>query len=118
MEAPKCSMCGNNHWSSEPHKWTDTDTAYIRAVKELKPKERVHKLAKKVEEIVKSVHNSTKEAKDSPKSVHNVKNEVDVCTQLREVSIRKLRANLSSELRDLPFKIVKSGKVIAIVSGG
>ena len=32
---------------------------------------------------------------------------------MRKVSIRELRANLAKELNDLPFAIVKRGKVIA-----
>jgi len=109
MKAPKCLQCGYNHWSSEPHKWPDTDTGHIRGVKEFKPKERVHKLVKK---IVKSVHNPTKSVDVATKSVHNVK---DVCTQIREVSIRQFRSNMATELKSLPFRIIKNGRVIAVV---
>ena len=56
-----------------------------------------------------SVHKSEKVA---TKRVHKD----DKCTQVREVGIRKLRANLSGELKDLPFRIVSRGKVIGVVS--
>ena len=31
------------------------------------------------------------------------------------VGIRKLRANLSMELKEMPFKITRNGKVVAVV---
>ena len=34
---------------------------------------------------------------------------------MRTVNIRKLRANLARELKNLPFKITRLGKVIAVV---
>ena len=98
MKSPKCRLCGENHWANEDHKWPDTDTAHIRNAVEFKPKKSVHNSIKPTDVVTKSVHNDDK-----------------VCTQIREVSIRKLRANLSTELKTLPFNIIKNGKVIATV---
>jgi len=97
MKAPKCRLCGENHWGNESHKWSTG----------ISPKD----------VATQGVHNSTKKVKPSPKRVHNVEIKDEVCTQVREVSIRQFRGNMASELRDLPFRIVKNGKVIAIVSG-
>jgi len=53
----------------------------------------------------------------------NIKNGLTECTQwgrvlyMREVSIRKFRKNMAKELKVLPFKITKNGRVIAIVRG-
>lgn len=85
MKAPKCRLCGAHHWSSEPHKF------------EIEP-ENVPTLKKK---ILSCVHNE-----DKPKSV---------CTQLREVSIRRFRSNMATELNNLPLSLVKNGKVVAII---
>jgi hypothetical protein len=34
---------------------------------------------------------------------------------MRQVSIRNLRANLSKELNNLPFEVIKHGKVVGIM---
>lgn len=88
MKAPMCRSCNSSHWSSEPHKWPDTNTAHIRDAEKFIPTKRVHK----------------------------TKEETKVCTQIRKVSIRQLRANLAKELNDLPFDIIKNGKVIGRVN--
>lgn len=36
---------------------------------------------------------------------------------MRQVTLKNIRANLTKELKDLPFEITKNGQVVAIVSG-
>jgi len=86
MKAPKCRLCGSSHWSGEPHKWLEADIT-----KESKPTKRVH--------------NAPKECVHSPKEVYTI----------REVSIRQFRSKMAAELKDLPFNLVRSGKVVAVV---
>ena len=92
--APKCMVCGGNHWLRDPHKWADTDTAHIRGAKEFKPKDIVATLKKKVATIT-----------DTPKNVATI----------RQVSIRQLNSNISKHFSNLPFDVTKNGKVIARV---
>jgi len=92
--APKCIVCGSNHWLREPHKWPDTDTAHIRDAKEFKPKDIVATLKKKVATIA-----------SKPKNVATI----------RQVSIRELNNNISKHFSNLPFEVTKNGKVIARV---
>jgi len=62
----------------------------------------------------------TEKVKQIPKSVHNAEIKDEECTQyqakVREVGIREFRGNMAAELKSLPFKIIKNGKVIAVVS--
>jgi len=95
MKAPKCRLCGTNHWSGEVHKWPDTDTAHIRDAEEFKLKEPgVATLKKKVATIT-----------DKPE---------DVAT-IRRVSIRELNGNISKHFSNLPFEVTRNGRVIARV---
>lgn len=93
--APKCKVCGFNHWLRDPHKWPDEPVS----IKEI------------VSTLTKRVHNPKKKAE---KRVHNTEKPKDVYT-IRQVSIRQFRMNMSKELSSLPFEIVRSGKVIAKV---
>lgn len=83
---PLCSICGNNHSARDPHKWGASKDE--KAPKNTKPNK-------------KSVHNSKK-----PEPVYTI----------RQVSIRQLRSNMAKELSDLPFDIVRNGKVIGRVN--
>jgi hypothetical protein len=85
MQAPKCRLCGANHWSGEPHKF-EPDAPALR---------------EKVATI--------------PKCVHKTEDPKEVCTQLREVNIRQFRSKMADELNNLPFNLVRNGKVIAVV---
>ena len=100
MKSPKCRLCGENHWGN---------CVFVAPIPALNAiQEDIQRSAGK------RVHNSTEKVKPSPKSVHN---DDKVCTQIREVGIREFRGNMSTELKSLPFRIVKNGKVIAFVSG-
>ena len=90
--APKCMVCGFNHWLRDPHKWGD----------EPKKKDIIERLKVRVgtQEALRRVHKSKKD---------------DKVYTMRKIGIRELRANLSRELSDLPFDIIKNGKVIARV---
>jgi len=99
MKAPMCRLCNTNHWSGEPHKWPDTDTAHIRDAKEIKSdKPSVATLKKKVATITGKKPEISK----------------DVAT-IRQVSIRELNHGISKQFSNLPFKVTKNGKVIAVV---
>ena len=95
--APKCMVCGSNHWLRDPHRWTDTDTAHIRGAKEFKPKDIVATLKKKV---------ATK-----PKNVATPNDNVAT----RRISIRELNQGISKHFTKLPFIVTKNGKDIARV---
>ena len=90
--APKCMVCGGNHWLRDPHVWKeDLDT----------PKKIVATLKKKVATIT-----------DKPTSVATSDNNV---ATIRKVSIRELNNNISKHFSNLPFEVTKNGKVIARV---
>jgi len=88
-QSPKCRLCGHVHPLGAPHIWSTE--------KGDKPAKRVHNAEKKPQ-----------------KRVHSEKKTEDVYT-VRQVNIRQLRANLAGELKDLPFDIVRNGKVVGRV---
>ena len=91
--APFCKVCEHYHSGRDPHIWDGEPKT---------KKEVVYTLRKKAETIIK-------------KRVHNPEKPKDVCTQYRKVNIRQLRTNMAKELLDLPFDIIRNGKVIARV---
>lgn len=98
---PKCSVCGGYHRLGAPHVWAEP----------VKPKEiveSVHKPKLKVIKRPSSVH------KKSKVCVHKEEKQDSVYT-IRQVGVRQLRNAIAKELTDLPFDIVKRGKVIARV---
>jgi len=88
IEAPKCSICGSKHWGREAHKWVNPDDG---------------------------VHKSVDKIRKSSKSVHNKPKVEDKVYTMRRVGIREFRKNMARELDDLPFELMRSGKVIAVV---
>ena len=89
--APKCMVCGSNHWLRDPHIWKDEPT----------PRNIVQTLEKKVATITGNVQTID----DTPKNVRTI----------RKVSIRELGRGLSKQFSDLPFNVTKNGRVIASV---
>ena len=88
MKAPKCRLCGENHWGNCPgNKWGSLilpeDVATITE-KEPKPEVNVATSNKKVATI-------------------------------RRVSIRELNQGISSHFSNLPFLVTRNGKVVARV---
>ena len=106
MKSPKCRLCGENHWGN---------CVFIAPIPALNAiQEDIQRSSRK------RVHNPTEKVKQIPKSVHNAEIKDEECTQyqakVREVGIREFRGNMAAELKSLPFKIIKNGKVIAVVS--
>ena len=94
-----CKLCETNHWQRDGCNFKDEPT----------PKKIVATLKKKVatmstQEPVKRVHKPNKRVQDTPQ-VYTI----------RKVGMRRLRSSFASELKDLPFDIVKNGIVIARV---
>ena len=99
--APKCVVCGSNHWLRDPHKWSDADTAHIRTG------DIVATLKKKVATIT----NKPTNVATIPMSVATHDNIVAT----RRISIRELNNGISKHMNDLPFVVTRNGKDIARV---
>ena len=101
--AAMCPICNHRHSLRDPHIW-DTVSHSVGTVPAG---------AKITTTSSQCVHNTPKKANvytDKPKPD-------DIVYTTRRVSIRQLRANLATELIDLPFEIIKNGVVIARVIG-
>ena len=106
--APKCMVCGSNHWLRDPHKWADEPSLDDMVAKVMgKAKERVHKPKKAAP---KRVHKEPERVHKTP-----IKDTKPIDVYTRQVNTRKLRANMATELKDLPFDIISRGVVIARV---
>ena len=93
--APKCKVCKNNHSPRDPHIWND------------EPKDIVATLREKVH----TIKSRPKPKKSRPGPIIEEKSRPEI----RGIAIKELYKSLSKELRDLPFDILKNGKVIARV---
>ena len=112
MKAPKCRLCGESHWGPD-HIWQDED-------KKKKTAEVIAEIPVKIasELPVKCTDNLPEAAiKCTDISQNTIKctDNIDGCTDIRQVGIRELGRNLSKELQNLPFGITKGGIVIAVV---
>ena len=90
MKAPKCRSCGESHWGN---------CAGISVGN-------VATLVEKVATITAKV-SKTREKVATPDN--------NVAT-IRKVSIRELNQGISAQFFNLPFKVTRNGKVIAVVS--
>ena len=93
----KCKVCGSNHWDRDPHIWKD----------EPEPKKIVATLKEKVH----TIKSRPKPKASRPKPIIEEKSRPEI----RGIAIKELYKSLSKELKDLPFDILKNGKVIARV---
>ena len=93
--APKCVVCGNNHWLRDPHIWKDVppEDSIVATLKK-----KVRTMSKKVrtmEDI-------------EPSTTANVRT-------IRRVSLKEMNRSASKNFNDLPFIVTKNGKDIARV---
>ena len=116
--APKCVVCGSNHWLRDPHKWTDEaeDTIASLKKKALAMSTQGHKEC--TQEPVKRVHiepervHKTPDEYTKPIDEYTTKGDEYTC---RQANMRQLRSNMAAELKDLPFDILNRGVVVARV---
>ena len=94
--APKCMVCGSNHWLRDPHKWTDIDTnkpTNVATSNKNVPTKRVHK----------------------PENVPTIQDTQDNVPTITRVSMRELNQGMAKHFAKLPFIVTKNGKDIARV---
>jgi len=90
MKAPKCRSCGESHWGN---------CAGIS----------VGNVATLVEKVATITAKGSKTREKVATPDNNV-------ATIRKVSIRELNQGISAQFFNLPFKVTRNGKVIAVVS--
>jgi len=88
LKAPKCRLCGDNHWGNCPS------------------------IESKVATRKKDVATIIPDSLSFKESVATSDNKV---ATIRKVSIRELNQGISAHFSNLPFEVTKNGKVIARV---
>jgi len=94
ISAAMCKVCGYRHRQGDPHNWGTESKSDRKSIIET------------LKEDVSRVHDANECTQNIDECVHDI----------REVNIRKLRANLALELLSLPFVITKGGVPIADVN--
>ena len=93
--APKCMVCGGNHWLRDPHKWKDEPVSVVAYLDDqIKVRTKPNKV-RTIEDI-------------EPSTTANVRT-------IRRVSLKEMNRSASKNFNDLPFIVTKNGKDMARV---